>query len=419
MALSSRCSKKHFAQLADHHSQGILHDAGADLPARVAGDRSRDGARARRSVRRRRLLADLRSCSTASPGSARRRCGRPGSTPRATGVRGAVGAPERRRGAAVVRGADRPPRRRRRSAALPAPQRAALEVALLRREPVGAPAGAAGDRARAAQRAARAGGPRPLRRDRRPPVARPASPTRSRSRRGGWTRAGRVPPRPRPGPASVLEQALARRGLERLRSGRSALGATRRLLSERLGLSLPRRSCAGSSSDRGQPAVRAGARPHAGERGMPGPARTSWCPDAVEDMLGTRVAGCRAAARRLLLAVALERRPAHGRARGDGSPPRSRRPSPPACCRRRRPRARGAPAARRRGAGQRARPSERLALHRDLAGAVPEREQRALHLALATSARTRGSPPPSPLRRRRPARGARPEAVRWPSRRCG
>ena len=151
---------------------------------------------------------------------------------RARGAR-ARRARERRRGEAVVRRADRPLRLRRRARrfdALPAPQRAALEVALLRAEPRRRAAEPARDRARLPEPAARAGRRRPGGgRDRRHPVAGRAVGRRARVRRPpAGRRARRVPARAPPRARdSRLESALERHELRAPR-GRPARASTPR-----------------------------------------------------------------------------------------------------------------------------------------------------------------------------------------------
>ena len=204
-----------------------------------------------------------------------------------------------------------------RSTALPAPQRAALEVALLRREPAGAPPEPHAIGLGAAQRAGRAARPCWSRSTtssgstRRPP-------RRSRSPRGGSTATpvGFLLAR-RPGAPSALEQALERRRSSASRSARSSAARSRALLAERLGLSLPapllRRIV---DATLGNPLFalevgRALAERAAGRRAdLPVPA-------AVEELLGTRVAALPRADAPAAARGRAERRPAPGRAGGD------------------------------------------------------------------------------------------------------
>lgn len=105
---------------------------------------------------------------------------------------------------------------------------------------------------------------------------------------------------------SVLERALGRGRLEQLEVGPLSVGATQRVLAGRLGLSLPRQLLRRVVEvTLGNPlfvlelgrALLAGGLPHAGED-IP-------IPGGIEEMLGTRVASLEPAVRRLLVAVAL------------------------------------------------------------------------------------------------------------------
>jgi DNA-binding NarL/FixJ family response regulator len=218
----------------------------------------------------------------------------------------------------------------------------------------------------------------------------------------------------RPARPTVLERALENGGLERLTIGPLSLGATRRLLAERLGLSVSRQllrriveATLGNplfSLEMGRALV---------ERGMPAIGEDIPVPDAVEDMLGTRVARLSGPVRRLLLAVALcgEPRVAELAAIGDpggvedavdaglllvdGARVRASHPLLAAA------------------AKKRSRPRERRELHLALAGAVADRELRALHLALATVRPDEGlAATVAAAAAGAAARGARQEAVR-------
>jgi DNA-binding CsgD family transcriptional regulator/tetratricopeptide (TPR) repeat protein len=186
------------------------------------------------------------------------------------------------------------------------------------------------------------------------------------------------------GETMALERALEHRGLEVLEIRPLSLGAVRRLLSERLGLSLPRHVLRQvHESTLGNPlfALEVGRVLVGQERldshgGIP-------VPDRVEDLLGTRVAGLPPAVRRVLLAVTLSAdlrasqlaavadRPAIDEAidRGvvlvDGGRVRPSHPLLAAA-------ARG-----------RSRAAERRRLHLELAGVTSDEEVRARHLALA------------------------------------
>lgn len=190
----------------------------------------------------------------------------------------------------------------------------------------------------------------------------------------------------RPGRPSDLERSLESRGLERLSVGPLSLGATRRLLSERLGLSLSRpllRRIVDSTL--GNPLFSLEVGRALLERGLPEIGEDIPLPSGVEEMLGTRVAGLAAPVRRVLLAVALcgELRTAELTALADpavvddaldagllvvdGDRVRASHPLLAAA------------------AKQRSRASERREVHFAVAAAVADGELRALHLALATS----------------------------------
>jgi DNA-binding CsgD family transcriptional regulator len=189
----------------------------------------------------------------------------------------------------------------------------------------------------------------------------------------------------RPGRRSALEQALEGRAWERLEVGPLSLGAIRRLLSERLGLSLSRQLLRRIvEATLGNPLFALEVGRTLVECGLPEIGEDIPVPDAVEDMLGTRVARLSGAERRLLLAVALsgDLRTAELAAVGapgavedavddglllvDGDRVRASHPLLAAA------------------AKKRSRRRERRELHLALAGAVVDKELRALHLALAT-----------------------------------
>ena len=399
----------------------LYSSARARPPARGFG-RPRAGARGAARLPRRRRRRCGRWCSPAGRGSARRRCGRPGIDARARARR----ARARRRGRAAPRrgcsfaalidlfdGVDVGA-----LAGLPAPQRAALEVALLRAEPAGAPpephAIALGLlnalRALAAPRAA-AG------RDRRRRSGSTAVGRRARVRRApARGRAGRRSCSPG-APAAVRARAGARARAAGAPRGRPA--EPRRDAPPAVRAARAEPAAAAAAPDRrrdaGQPAVRARGRPRAGRaRAARDRARTSRCPDAVEDLLGTRVARLPDPVRRLLLAVALsgdlrtdELAAIAERGRGRGRRRRRAAASSTAtaCARR----TRCSPPRRR----QRSRPRERRELHRALAGVVADDgAARPAPRARDRPPRRRRSPPRSPPPPPAPPRAApRPEAV--------
>ena len=194
-------------------------------------------------------------------------------------------------------------------AGLPAPQLHALDVALLRAVSAGARTGGPRRRRRLPERAPRGGGARPdPRRARRHPVARRFLCLRAHLRRA----AARRRPRSafllarRPGLASPLEQALEPRGVERLEPGPLSLGAIRRVLRDRLGLSVSRqllRRIYDATLGNALFALEVGRK--LVDEGLPGIGDDLPVPDAVEALLGLRVDRLPKGVRRLLLAVAL------------------------------------------------------------------------------------------------------------------
>ena len=109
----------------------------------------------------------------------------------------------------------------------------------------------------------------------------------------------------RPGRASPLEHAIGP-PLERLDLGPLSLGATRQLLQDRLGLSLPRpllRRLVDSTM--GNPLFALELGRLLVERGLPAPGDELPVPDSIEDLLGMRVGRLAAPVRRVLLGLAL------------------------------------------------------------------------------------------------------------------
>jgi DNA-binding NarL/FixJ family response regulator/tetratricopeptide (TPR) repeat protein len=189
----------------------------------------------------------------------------------------------------------------------------------------------------------------------------------------------------RPGRRPALERVLERTEFERMEIGPLRLGATRQLLSERLGLSLSRYLLRRIvESTLGNPLFVLEFGRTLVEQGLPAIGNEIPLPDSVEEMLGTRVAGLSDGVRRLLLAVSLsaDLRVAELRAIGpteavedavdagvlviDGARVRASHPLLAAVGR------------------KRSRPRERRDLHLVLAGVVADEELRALHAALAT-----------------------------------
>jgi DNA-binding CsgD family transcriptional regulator len=105
---------------------------------------------------------------------------------------------------------------------------------------------------------------------------------------------------------STLERALERGRLERLEVGPLSLGATRRVLAERLGMTMPRPLLRRVFDvTLGNPLFVLELGSALAERGLPENAENIPMPSGVEEMLGTRVATLAPPLRRLLVAVAL------------------------------------------------------------------------------------------------------------------
>jgi DNA-binding NarL/FixJ family response regulator len=188
----------------------------------------------------------------------------------------------------------------------------------------------------------------------------------------------------RPGPASPLERALED-AIATIPVGPLSFGAIRSMLSERLGLTLQRQVLRRVvETTLGNPLFALELGRSFLERGIPMSVDEIAVPEEVEAVLGSRVARLPAPLRGLLLAVALSGDPrvselaliggasaiddavARGLLIVDGDRVRAAHPLLPATAR------------------SRARPRERREMHERLAGAVGDSELRALHLALAT-----------------------------------
>jgi DNA-binding CsgD family transcriptional regulator len=189
----------------------------------------------------------------------------------------------------------------------------------------------------------------------------------------------------RPGTPSDLERALDRRAPERLHVGPLGLTATGRLMLERLGLNI-RRPLLRQIVDttRGNPLFALELGRTLVEQGLPGTGEEMPVPEAIEDLLGTRVARLPRPVRRLLLAVALSTDLAVSQLAEAGDQGaidyaveagllvvdrdhlRASNPLLAAAAR------------------QRSTARERRELHAELARLVTHEELRALHLALAT-----------------------------------
>ncbi|HET7049349.1 MAG TPA: AAA family ATPase [Solirubrobacteraceae bacterium] len=189
----------------------------------------------------------------------------------------------------------------------------------------------------------------------------------------------------RPGSAIALEQTLRLWELKRLDVGPLGFAASRRLLSDRLGLVLPRQYLRRVvQATLGNPLFVLEVGRAVLDRGAPQVGDDIPVPAGVEELLDTRVGRLAPALRRLLLAVALsadlvvdelaavvgvqavEDAVDAGLLVVDGTRARPAHPLFAAA------------------AKERSRPSERRGLHQALAGVTADRELRALHLALAT-----------------------------------
>jgi DNA-binding NarL/FixJ family response regulator len=189
----------------------------------------------------------------------------------------------------------------------------------------------------------------------------------------------------RPGRRSALEHAVERQSLQRLEVGPLSMGATRQLLSGRLGLTLSRALLRRIvDSTLGNPLFVLELGRSIVDHGLPPVGEDMPVPDSVEDVLGTRVAALPGSVSRLLLAVALsaevgvaELGAIEGRAAVedaldggllvvDGGRVRASHPLLAGV------------------AKKRSRARERRELHRALAEVVTDSELHALHLALAT-----------------------------------
>lgn len=189
----------------------------------------------------------------------------------------------------------------------------------------------------------------------------------------------------RPGRTSTLERALVTGQLDRLELGPLSYGAIRTLLSERLGLVLPRHLLRRLvDTTLGTPLFALEVGRELVERGLPAVGEDLPMPDGIEELLGLRVARLPAVTRRLLLATALSADLTDSQlgalvgpkavedAVGDGVllvDGRRVRASHPLLA---------AAAKKRSGA------HVRRKLHLELAGVVADEEIRARHLALAT-----------------------------------
>jgi DNA-binding CsgD family transcriptional regulator/tetratricopeptide (TPR) repeat protein len=190
----------------------------------------------------------------------------------------------------------------------------------------------------------------------------------------------------RVGAHSSFEQAFTHEGVEHLEVGPLSLGGTRRLLHDRLGLTLSRQLMRRIfDATLGNPLFALEVARTLVAEGVPVAGESLPVPDAVEDLLGMRVAGLPRAQLRLLLAVALSQDPRVGQLTAlpdggaladaveagvlvvDGDHVRAFHPLVAAA------------------ATRRSRAAERRELHGALAATLPDGERRTRHLALAAA----------------------------------
>ena len=273
-------------------------------------------------------------------------------------------------------------------AKLPAPQRSALEAALLRAEPRGGPAestaialGLLGTVRSVAER-----GPALIAIDDLQWLDRPSADLLAFVARRLADLDVRFLLARRPARTGALEQVLMRQGLERTRIAGLSLGAVRRLLFERFGLTLSRPLLRRIVEvTEGNPLFALEVGRSLLDAGTPSAADEIPLPDTVEEMLGIRLGRLRAPVRLVLLAIALSADPrvdqvavvcGEGAIEGavdaglveiEGDRVRASHPLLAAAAQRQ--------------AGVR----KRREMHLALAEAADEEQLRALHLALATT----------------------------------
>jgi DNA-binding NarL/FixJ family response regulator len=270
---------------------------------------------------------------------------------------------------------------------LPGPQRRALEVALLRADPAGE---AAAPRAIAfgllnALRQLAAGLPLLVAIDDLQWLDRSTADVLAFAARRLRGPAVRFLLAARAGTWSVVERALAPAGPQTLEVGPLSIGAVRRMLLDRLGLTLPRHVLRQVfEATLGYPLFALEVGRTLVERGSPALGQDLPVPDTLEELLGKRVSRLPRSVRRLLLALALggdldwsqltaladpgavEEALAAGVVMVDGDRARAAHPLLAAAAR------------------SHSDPAERRACHLELAEVVAEGERRARHLALGT-----------------------------------
>jgi DNA-binding NarL/FixJ family response regulator len=189
----------------------------------------------------------------------------------------------------------------------------------------------------------------------------------------------------RPGMPSDLERELERRGLERIQVGPLGLTATGRLLLERLGLNVRRQLLRRIvEATRGNPFFALEIGRTLAEHGPPATGEALPVPDVVEDLLGSRVDRLPRPVWRLLLAVALsgDLHPSQLAALGDADTVDHAVEAGLLVVQKDHVRAADPLLAA--AAKERSSAGERRELHVELARVVADEELRAFHLALAT-----------------------------------
>ena len=270
---------------------------------------------------------------------------------------------------------------------LPAPQRRGLEVALLRADPAGE---AVAPRAMAfgllnLLRQVAAGRPLLVAVDDLQWLDQPTAEILAFAVRRLHGQAVRFLFAARTGSSSAVERALAPAGPQILEVGPLSVGAMRRMLSDRLGLALPRYVLRQVfETTLGYPLFALEVGRTLAERGVPALGQELPVPDTVEELLGKRVSRLANPVRRLLLALALggdldwyqlttlagpavvEDALAAGVVVADGARARAAHPLLAAAAR------------------KHSAPAECRACHLELAGVIVEGDRRARHLALGT-----------------------------------
>jgi DNA-binding CsgD family transcriptional regulator len=195
----------------------------------------------------------------------------------------------------------------------------------------------------------------------------------------------------RTGTSSPLIGPLDSRLLDRIEVGGLSLGATRRVLSERLGVSLPHRALRQLfEATAGNPLFALEIGRVFAERGVPAAGEPLPVPRDLQALVTDRIAGLPAATRELLLAAALLARPESEtlrRALGGTLEVELEPAEGAGIARLERGRVAFAHPLHAAGVVASATPADRLRMHRRLAEAAREPEQRARHLALGLDGR--------------------------------